>query len=144
MKYTIDIIINAPRSEVIRLFDNTENMYKWQPDLQSFEHISGEPGQEGSKSRLIYDMNGKEIEMIETITKRNLPDEFNGTYEAKGVFNHQVNRFEDLGEKTRWTTVSEFRFTGVYALFFPLMKGSFKKQTCSYLERFKDFVESEL
>lgn len=35
----------------------------------------------------MFDKNGHKIEMIETITVRNLPAEFSGTYEIKGVFN---------------------------------------------------------
>jgi hypothetical protein len=38
-------------------------------------------------------MNSREIEMIETILVRDLPNEFSGTYEAKGVFNIVKNTF---------------------------------------------------
>ena len=71
MKYTLSTTINLPRSKVIELFDNPDNMSKWQPELQSFEHISGEPGEPGAKSRLKYKMGKREVEMIETITARN-------------------------------------------------------------------------
>lgn len=45
MKYKLDIIINKPVDEVIKLFDNPDNLKKWQPELVSFEHLSGEEGQ---------------------------------------------------------------------------------------------------
>jgi len=64
--------------------------------LQSFEHISGEPGQPGAKSELLFDMGsmgGYEVVMIETITKRHLPDTFSSTDETDGVVNYQTNRF---------------------------------------------------
>ena len=44
MHYSVDIEIDLPRDRVIELFDSTENLYKWQRGLQSFEHIEGEPG----------------------------------------------------------------------------------------------------
>ena len=65
MKYTTKIDINQSLNKVIELFDSTENMYKWQPGLVSFEHISGKPGEEGSRSRLKYNMGRREVEMIE-------------------------------------------------------------------------------
>jgi hypothetical protein len=52
--YTVEIEIDLPRDQVIALFDNTENLFKWQTGLKDFEHISGEPGQPGAKSKLTY------------------------------------------------------------------------------------------
>jgi uncharacterized membrane protein len=144
MEYEAEITINLPRARVIELFDNADNMAHWQPGLQSFEHISGEPGQTGAKSKLVYEMNGRTIEMVETITSRNLPDEFSGTYDAPGVHNILVNRFyEDGPDKTRWVMVSEFQFTNLLMKVMGLiMPGSFRKETMANLERFKAFAES--
>ena len=144
MKYTLEIDIDLPREKVIELFDNTDNMFKWMEGLVGFEHLSGEAGQEGAQSRLKYKMGKREIEMIETITKRNLPDEFTGTYEAKGVWNEVANRFVEVSpEKTKWITDHEFRFTGFMKVIGFLMPGSFKKQSYKYLELFKKFAEEE-
>ena len=144
MKYALEIDIDLPREKVIELFDNTDNMFKWMEGLVGFEHLSGESGQEGAQSRLKYKMGKREIEMIETITKRNLPDEFTGTYEAKGVWNEVANRFVEVSpEKTKWITDQEFRFTGFMKVIGFLMPGSFKKQSYKYLELFKKFAEKE-
>lgn len=143
MKYTVDITINLPRNRVIELFDNTENLKQWQEGLQSFEHISGETGQVGAKSKLLFDMNGRKIEMIETITNRNLPHEFSGTYEAKGVVNMIENHFYELGEdKTRWVAENEFNFSGIMKIISFFMQGSFRKQTLKTMEAFKTFAEN--
>ena len=91
MKYTAEVEINQPLKKVVELFDNPDNMKNWMEGLQSFETISGTPGQEGAKAKMHFKMGKREIEMIETITKRNLPEEFTGTYEAKGVFNIAKN-----------------------------------------------------
>ena len=66
MKYTTEIEINLPVEKVIELFDNSDNLSKWQPELISFKHLSGEPGQVGEKSKLRYRMGKREIEMMET------------------------------------------------------------------------------
>ena len=145
MKYSQEIEINLPREEVIKLFDNPDNMQKWQPELISFEPISGNPGEEGARSRLKYKMGKREIEMIETITKRNLPREFNGTYEANGVLNIISNKFIDISEsKTRWTAENEFQLKGFMKLMGIFMPGSFKKQSYKYMIQFKEFAESAL
>jgi hypothetical protein len=145
MKFTTEIVVNLPRERMIELFDNPDNMPKWQDGLKSFEPISGEPGQPGAKSRLKYDMNGRMIEMVETIETRNLPDEFSGTYEAKGVWNRVENRFfEDGADKTRWVSTTEFKFSGLMmrAMGF-LMPSAFRKQSQKFMEDFKTFAESE-
>ena len=70
MKYSNEIEINLPRKKVVELFDNPDNMPKWQEGFVSFEPISGKPGEEGSKATLKYKMGKREVEMVETITKR--------------------------------------------------------------------------
>ena len=144
MKYTNDVIIELPREKVLALFDNEENMFKWQPELISFEHVSGTKGEEGAKSNLLYKMGKREVEMVETIIKKNLPDEFNFTYEAKDVWNEMKNTFDEIGpSQTRWTSHSEFRFSGFMKIIGFLMPGSFKKQSQLALDRFKAFAESQ-
>jgi hypothetical protein len=144
MKYKTELIIDLPRDRVIDLFDSSENLPKWQPGLQSFEHIDGDPGQPGAKSRLLYDMGNRKVEMIETVEKRNLPDEFSGTYEADGVWNWVSNRFYEEGQdKTRWEIETEFKFSGLMRILSFFMRGSFPKQTLETMEHFKRFAESD-
>jgi uncharacterized protein YndB with AHSA1/START domain len=143
MKYTETIEIDLPRARVIELFDDPDSMKQWQPGLISFEHESGEPGQEGARSRLRYLMGKRECEMVETITRRALPEEFSGTYEAPGMWNEVRNHFEELGPgRTRWTCHSEFRGQNLLmkALCL-LMPGAFRKETRKHLESFKAFAE---
>lgn len=143
MKYTAEIEINKPIDTVIELFDNPDNMGKWMEGLQSFEHLSGTPGEPGAKSRLKFKMGKREIEMIETVTVRNLPDEFSGTYEAAGVFNIVKNKFEKITEnKTKYFTENEFQFKGFMKIMAWIMPGAFKKQSMKYLKSFKQFAEN--
>jgi len=142
MKYTIETTIDLPLDTVIALFDNQENMKHWQPELQSFEHLSGDPGQVGAKSRLLYKMGKREVEMIETITVRNLPDEFSGTYEANGVLNIQKNIFKEENGKTHWISECEFRMSGFMKIMGWFMPGAFKKQSRKYMDQFKAFAEN--
>ncbi|MDE2949552.1 MAG: SRPBCC family protein [Chloroflexota bacterium] len=143
MRYETEVYINLPRGRVIELFDSFENLKKWQEGLVSFEHISGDPGQPGAKTRLLYDMGRRRMEMIETIIKRDLPDEFSGTYDASGVHNIVRNYFYDEGERTRWALDSEFQFRSfmrIMSLFIPGRR--FREQTRSSMESFKRFAEN--
>ena len=143
MKYTLEIELQLPRKQVIALFDSTDNLYKWQPELRSFEHLSGTPGQVGATSKMIYQMGKREVVMIETIIKRELPDRFEGTYAAKGVFNIVKNQFIDKGPTTLWKVEQEFQFSGFMKIMAFFMKGAFKKQSQLFLTRFKDFAEAQ-
>ncbi|MHA2006309.1 MAG: SRPBCC family protein [Promethearchaeota archaeon] len=147
MIYTIELVIELPRKKVLELFDNPDNLYKWQPTLKSFEHISGEPGAEGAVSRLTYKGkatgrqagSGKEFKMIETITKVNLPEEISFLYEAKGLENWVSNHFYEEGStSTRWITESEFRFSGFLKLFGFFMRREILKR----MLMFKEFAEN--
>src|SRR5690606_42043241 len=85
MKYTIEMVIELPVAEVIAKFDSVENMKHWQRGLQTVEHISGTPGEVGAKMKMVYQMGKRKMELIETITHKNLPFEFHSTYDTKGM-----------------------------------------------------------
>ncbi len=143
--YTVEIEIELPRDRVIDLFDNPDNLFKWQTGLQSFEHLSGEPGHEGATSKLVYLSGKHRIELIETITKRNLPDEFNGTYAWNGGRNTLINRFIELGaERTKWESTCEYEFSNLMMkLMGWLFPGKFREQNLMFMRDFKAFAEED-
>ncbi len=68
------------------------------------------------------------MELIETITLRNLPDEFCGTYETKGVYNLVKNQFYKISnKKTKYISEQEFKFSGFMRIIGCLFPSSFKK-----------------
>lgn len=142
MKLTSERIIQASREAVWQAFDNPDNMKKWQPTLRQFEHQSGEPGQPGAVSKLTYDENGRTVTLIETVTERNMPDSFSGTYDHSTVFNAITNRFEALdGNRTLWIMETDCRFKGVFRLMAPFVKGSIQKRSDEDMDRFVAMVE---
>lgn len=143
MKYDLELDIQVPRPRVVALFDDPENLKEWQPGLLGHEALEGPPGEVGSTARLRYKMGKREIEMVETVTERDLPDTFAGTYEAKGVHNRVTNRFIEVDEATtRWHLETEFTFTTLpMKIMGSLMPGTFKKQSRQFMEQFKAFAE---
>lgn len=145
MRYSEEIEIELPRERVIELFDDPESLHRWQEGLTHFELESGSPGQPGARTRLVYDTRGRRFELIETITVRDLPERFEGTYETPGMWNEVRNRFEELGpDRTRWTCDSEFRGqTLMMKALCLLAPGLFRKETRRMLEAFREFAEAE-
>ena len=81
--------------------------------------------------------------MVETITKRNLPDKFFGTYETKGLWNEVRNYFtEEDDHKTRWRLDTEFKGSGFMKIMMFISPGMFKKQTLKSMNDFKIFAEN--
>jgi len=142
VKHSCDIEIEAPRSRVVALFDDPANLLKWQPDLIRFEPISGTPGHPNAKSRLVYRAGKGEFELIETVTVRNLPDEFSGTYQSKMGVTRIRNRFIDNGPTTRWIVDTEFTGSGIMRILSLVMGGMMRAQTLKVVQAFKAFAES--
>lgn len=143
MKYSVSIDINRPRTDVVEYFDNPDHLTKWQPDLIELEPLSGIPGQPGSQVRLVYRLGKRELEMIETVTERQLPERIAMRFETQGMTNQMVNRFEDLGHATRWHADNEFIGSGWLKLMTWLLPGAFRKESLKTMRRFKQFVENE-
>ncbi len=145
MKFLCTVDIALPIDTVVQLFDNRDNMQHWQEGFVSLEHISGQPGQTGAISKLHYRNGKRSMELLETITVKNLPEEMSALYEHSHMSNRMTNRFSALGpQQTRYT--AEFELTKVNG-FVPrlmswLMPGVAKKHTQRWLDRFKQFAES--
>ena len=146
MKFECSVDIQAPRQRVVELFDSAENLKHWQDGFQRFEHLSGTRGEVGAKTRLTYEMRGKPMELIETITVKNLPDEFSGTYEHVHMDNTMRNFFEEIdgGQATRYRAEIEYTAlkTFMVRVMAKLFPGLFRKQVQKWMDQFRDFVEA--
>lgn len=143
MQYTLEIEIDQPRSKIAELFGDPQNLAFWQPGFVSYEHLSGDEGKPGSKSRLLYKNRGRDVEMIETVEVDNLPDEFTATYEAKGMRIKVKNLFTEVApDKTRWVSENESKVSGfMMRIISIIMPGCFKNESWKYMENFKAFAE---
>lgn len=143
MHYTIETDIERGRDEVVALFNDPDNLKHWQEGLVSLTHRTGELGQPGATSDILFDMNGRKVEMLETIEVMNLPDEFTAVYTAKGVWNRNQNLFSQNPDgTTHWKQVNEFRCSGLFLkLMTVVAPGMFRKQSQKYMDAFKDFCE---
>ena len=146
MKYTLDLVIKVPLDICIKKFNTQDNLKHWQRGLISVEHISGIPGTFGSKMKMEFKIGKKRMALIETITHKNLPNEFHGTYSTEDLDNIHENYFEATPENfTKWTTTTEFIPLNLkmWLLLF-VMPNTFKKQSLQYMKDFKNFAEKEI
>lgn len=144
MKFSCSVEIKLPKNKVAELFNNPDNLKEWQDGFLGLEHLSGTPGENGAKSKMIYKIGKRDMVLEETILENNLPDEFTGRYETKEMVNTMKNQFTAISDKkTRWDAELEYtEFQGFMPILMAkLMPGMFKKQTQKWLNQFKSFAE---
>ena len=143
MKIVSEITINRPRERVVELITNSDYTPRWQPGVKSIELVSGEKDQLGARSRVIFEFNGLQLEVFETVITRSPPDRFASAFEARGVTNTVENRFDEAGPgQTRWVMDSTFHFNRAMSLFAVLIRSVVAKQVAQSMQRFKSFAES--
>lgn len=144
MKLKFETVIDASLDTVWAAFDNPDNMTRWQQNLESFNRLSGEPGQPGAVSELVYDEKGKKVVLKETITERRQPDFLAGTYKSPMGMTLIVNHFEVIDENsTRWTAWCNFTFQGIMKIMSLFIAGKIRERTEGDMERFKLMVETD-
>ena len=143
MKHKAEIVIDADLASVWRMFDDPDSMKKWQPTLKTFTHKSGTPGQPDAVSELVYDENGREVIMTETITARSEPNFLGGTYEARGMNVVIVNHFKATADnQTLWTMNAKYGFKGIMKIMALFMRKSICARSDTDMNRFKLLVET--
>jgi uncharacterized membrane protein len=66
-EYTISTIVNAPVEKTFAIFNDTTKLGEWLTGFKSMENIRGKPNEVGSKWKVVFEENGSEISMNETI-----------------------------------------------------------------------------
>ena len=143
VKFSCDVEIDAPRELAASIFAVPENKRHWHDDFVDHEQDQGNPGTPGSVTKL----NFKKFTLIETVVSNSLPDEYTGEYLAEGIcWNTMANRFIDLGNnRTLYEVDIEYKFIGlIVKIMAKIMPGMFKKQVQKTLDRFKQYVESQV
>ncbi len=145
MQFALSITIKRPRQQVLDLFDDHDRVKEWQPNLVSRTLISGQLGQVGCKTQMVFNTFGQRIEMTETVITRDLPDEFKAEYASNGVLNTARNIFiADTPDTCRWISENTFTFSGLRGIALKRVPESlYKGQTRTLMINFKRFAERE-
>ncbi len=144
MKMKFETEIRAGRELVWALYDNPNKLSRWQPTLESFTHLAGDPGQPGAVSELVYNENGKKVTMTETVTERRKPHFMAGTYDNDWATSLIVNHFEEIDDNTtRFISYSNMNFKGIMKILSLFVARSIRARVEADLSRFKLLVETE-
>lgn len=146
LKITGHIDINQNRDVVTSIFANPKYLKEYQDTFLRKEHLSGEEGKENAVSHMYYQFGKKEILLVETITKNELPDRFEAYYHHKHMDNTMVCEFEVVNKNTtRYHYSYEYMrinwvMPKLMAILFPNM---YRKPAEKWLRQFKEFAENQ-
>lgn len=153
MKYTVSIEIAMPREAVAQLLADPAHLPKWLRGMVLHEPLNGAHGHVGTRSRVVMQMGQQQMEITETITRRDptilsgIPKEtvvhFDREMVAEGMWSVVRERLTEAGpDRTLWESESEYRFSSLLMrVAAPLMSGSFRKQSKQHMLDFKAFAE---
>ncbi|MFT4523678.1 MAG: hypothetical protein ACI8ZN_002633 [Bacteroidia bacterium] len=110
--------------------------------LQTIEHISGTPGEVGAKSDFTNLHKNKEIKISETILEQDMPNQIKFGYQSKMGYNEVEMKFEkNDNNSVKQINNSYFELKGLMKIMGFLFQGMFKKQSMTYMDAFKKYVE---
>ncbi|MFB9475032.1 SRPBCC family protein [Nonomuraea salmonea] len=153
VKYTNSIEIALPRERVAQLLADPAHAPKWLRGLVLHEPLNGVHGQLGTKSRVVMQSGQRQMECVETITRREPADlheipegivvHFDREIVGGGMWSVVRDRLTEAGpETTLWESESEYRFSGLLMRLMGLvMPGAFHKQSQQHMQDFKEFAE---
>ena len=143
MKFTTKVVIAQPRQRVLELIMDPYRLSQWQPGIKSVDLLTGHKDRPGARSRVVFELRGIRLEAIETVVKRQPPEVFSATYEARGVKNLVENRFYEEGAgQTRWVMHNTFEFSRLMSVGAIFVQDLIAKHTLEAMNWFKAFAES--
>ncbi|MDY7395253.1 SRPBCC family protein [Aureibaculum sp. 2210JD6-5] len=140
------IDINQTLTKVAALFADSDNLKEYQDGFIRKELVSGENGEVGAVSKMYYKHGKNEMELVETITKNDLPHSFEASFHHIHMDNTMKCDFEALDDKTtryhyeyEYTRINWF-MPKLISILFPSM---YRKPAEKWLRQFKEFAERQ-
>jgi carbon monoxide dehydrogenase subunit G len=141
VSYSVEI--NRPVEQVFRYMNDPNNLTKWLGGLVEITPLTNGEARVGSKTRQVFEENGRKIEMIEEVVIY----EPNRRVKIKGaskMFDLTADyQLHDLGGRTRIDYETEVQMNGLlFKLLDMLMAGSGRKKLAEDFARLKAQVEA--
>lgn len=142
--YITEVTVNKSIKEVFEIFNNSENIKNWVPEVKSFEVINKNPGKTGSVYKIVIDNKGQEVTMTEKVMAYVPNEKVTLFFDAEGMLKRDDYIFKEKDGVTIITLNTSCQSDSyILACIFPYFKGTFRKQDQSYLNNFKAFAEKE-
>lgn len=141
-KYTSEVEVDNSINEVFAMFEDTETLKQWLPEVKSIEPINETPQKLGSTYKMIVENQGQEIEMIEKIIAYVPNEKMTFHFTSDGMIKTDDYNFSVQGGKTKIVQNSTIKSNSyMLACVFPWMKSKLKNLSQDYMNRFKELVE---
>ena len=141
MQYTLEIEVNTPVSDLMKLISHPDDLDKRMKRIKSYRLTKGISGEKGSQHQINFQWET----VTETIVDQDLPNSCEICYESNFVTNRVKNRFIPLSD-TQSKLISEqsFEFKGLLKLAkFLIPSSAFKNGSKKHLEYLKSVLESQ-
>jgi uncharacterized protein YndB with AHSA1/START domain len=142
--YIAEVTVNKSIKEVFEVFNNSENIKNWVPEVKSFEVVNKNPGKTGSVYKIVIDNKGQEVTMTEKVMAYVPNEKVTLFFDAEGMLKRDDYIFKEKDGVTTITLNTSCQSDSyILACIFPYFKGTLQKQDQSYLNNFKAFAEKE-
>ena len=142
--YTAQVFVDKPVTEVFSVFNNSENIKNWIPEIKSFEVVNDNPGKTGSIYKIVVENQGEEITMTEKVLAYVPNEKVTLFFDAENMLKTDDYLFSEEDGVTTIILKSSCKSDSfIMACLFPYFKGTFQEQDQAYLNNFKEFVEKQ-
>lgn len=144
-KYTTEVNINKPISEVFTLFNDSSKTKEWIPELESIEEVDIKPGKIGSIYKMVIKNSKGEIINLQERVMAYVPNEkVTLFFNADNMLKKDDYSFSFKDGVTTIRNNSICRSNSyILGCVFPYFKSTFKKQDQGYLDNFKRVAEKQ-
>lgn len=142
IKYTAEVTINKPVNEVFALFEDSDKMKEWLPEVKSIEPIEERPGKVGSTYTMTVENQGETVVMEEKIMAYILNEKLTFQFDSDDMIKVDDYNFIAEGDKTKVVqncTIEAKSY--MMGCIFPWFKSMLKDISLDYMNRFKEIVE---
>jgi len=144
LTYETSVVINHPLEKTFEIYNTPENLEKWMPGFISMKTIEEKPGVTGSQYEYVFDNQGQEMTIYETVTnyEENKLIEFD--FIAGDMLKKDLITFNSENSNTTITNASTVTSNSYfYRCMFAFFKGMFKSIDQENLEKFKAFADKQ-
>lgn len=145
INYETKVEVNKPIDQVFAMFNNTDNLKHWIPELKSIASLEEKAGVTGSRYRMVVvDGNGNDITMEEKVLAYVENEKLTLYFDAQGMLKTDDYTFTSNGNKTIITNLSNCKSDSyIFGCMMPYFKGTFQGIDQGYLDNFKTFAEKQ-
>ena len=142
--YTTKVSVNKSVEEVFKIFNTSENIKSWIPEIKSFDVVKENVGKTGSVYKIVIDNQGQEILMTQKVITYVENEKVTLFFDAENMLKRDDYIFKEKNGITTITLNSSCQSESyLMACMFPYFKATFQEQDQKYLNSFKAFVEKQ-